>query len=113
MSLKTLTYVVQARIPPRDARDRVAALLVAERVRYVVTDQNVQSTKTPLELNFQSFWFTHRIWVGLILFAPLGVVALAWAGAPPGPPQLPIRVTGLGAFSMSPRTYRRISSPRW
>ena len=100
MSLKTLTYVVEARIPPRDARDRVAALLVAERVRYVVTDQNVRSTKTPLGLNFQSLWFTQRNWVGLNPFAHVSGVAFDCAGAATGPTRVTVRVDRTRALYM-------------
>src|SRR6266403_4537456 len=92
MSLKTLTYVLESRHAPRDTRDRLAALLAAERVRYVVTDEGVHSTKTPLGLNFQSLWYTRKSWVGLNPFAHVTGVAFDCTGAAGGPTQVTVRV---------------------
>jgi len=81
MSLTTITYSLRSSLPPDAARDRVAALLTAERVRYTQTPDGLQSTRTPYGLNVQRVWYTRRNWVGLNPFAHVSGVQITFAPA--------------------------------
>ena len=98
MSLTTLAYVIGSRLPPREARDRVAALLSVERVRYALTDQGIQSTRTPIGLNFQSLWFSQRNWVGLNPFAHVSSIAVECAATVAGATNVNVQVDRTRAF---------------